>query len=753
MGKPREYHKSLPAAEVERVVIGACLMNDAFTAEFSQRLKPEMFTVPEHAKMFDAIAHLFRGGMGIDGPKVDKAILLQDAERYHLRAPRGESGTPDLGEYLQECIDSYQNADQARGYAKRIMIRHGAECAQAPIAEALASLQNGIAVNAIDSRMWAEDASRKLYRALELLKGGESGDGAPMGDRPAPQMVATRLPDTPEHWLALDDMLPRPIADFIRDTCLSVEVPMEFGFATWLGMVSGVLSMSHWVEVTNTFRVPPNLWFICGLPSGAGKGPVINAITQPLTNFLSHRIESRRKATNLKLSAALNLVEMRVEAAKQKRRRLVKMVSDDAVVDAEAHVKDMEANAYELAQAEEIKATIGNKMKMPRLNTISPTLDKIPHIAAVNPGGVVISMNEEAAILENALSFSNAGRGGLMSLTALLNAYTGGPYTGDRVDSEREVILNSMSIAMVLGTQPATFDALFCANEQFLNSGLLWRFLVCFPKWNGKSGVKKWVPPDVRQQYFMRMEDMFGQLSDYDFVEFDSRIYRGEEATEGEPPRRPIYVPFSPEGMAYHEAQLAKFIPQGKPYQPLARWESIINKSELAVVKLALVFHFAWKSSVKDAEASMISAESVRRAWATYHFFFDHAMRTYVEANVNCSALAHRAEQLLNAMRDHPSGKHKEWNQNELRALCQRDKKAVLLRSIDGPTLNRLIEHLERMFLIESDYVQQLIEHKAKARGGRLKAQTWRLTVEGRNYDTKNIGTRMAAVEDPNGKV
>lgn len=181
------------------------------------------------------------------------------------------------------------------------------------------------------------------------------------------------------------------------------------------------------------------------------KSPVISLIKKPYVEYINEWNENN-KIEIFKCQAEKKLLESQLEVLEKKK----------------------DVTAHEIA---DLQTKISN---LPTSEFRRIVIDDITPEALVNQlriNGTLLMMSDEAGMLEN---FGGRYSNGTPNLDLMLKSWNGETYISDRA-IRGSIILNRPYMSICLACQPYVFDKII-SNTAFLGSGLVARFVYCFPK-------------------------------------------------------------------------------------------------------------------------------------------------------------------------------------------------------------------------------------------------------------------------------
>lgn len=231
------------------------------------------------------------------------------------------------------------------------------------------------------------------------------------------------------------------------------------------------------------------------------KSPVISMVKRPYVQF-SQDWNEKNKQDIFKMQAERNILVNQLNALEKK---------DDVT-------------AEEIA---ELQTKLSN---IPQSNFRRIVVDDITPESLVHQleeNGTLMMISDEAGMLGN---FSGRYSNNIPNLDLLLKSWNGETYISDRA-SRGTIVLKKPYMSICLACQPYVFDNMI-NNTAFRGSGLIARFVYCFPKSN--IGTRRYdtqpVPEDVSENYKRLVYKMLGTKFTYHdekelYMHFDKNAY------------------------------------------------------------------------------------------------------------------------------------------------------------------------------------------------------------------------------------
>ncbi len=189
------------------------------------------------------------------------------------------------------------------------------------------------------------------------------------------------------------------------------------------------------------------------------KSPVISMVKRPFVQF-SYDWNEGHKTEIYKNMAERKMLENQISA-------LEKNENADSDEIAELHTKlcDMDVNSFRRIVVDDI------------------TPESL--VSQLEQNGTLLMISDEAGMLGN---FSGRYSNNIPNLDLLLKSWNGETYISDRATRE-SIVLKNPYLSISLACQPYVFDSIM-NNAAFRGSGLVARFVYCFPKSN--IGTRKY---------------------------------------------------------------------------------------------------------------------------------------------------------------------------------------------------------------------------------------------------------------------
>jgi hypothetical protein len=374
-----------------------------------------------------------------------------------------------------------------------------------------------------------------------------------------------------------------PLATYVGDLAAAKDGPPDYLALALLTTAAGVIGGARAVQLRHNWIAPCILWgLLVGNPS-TGK-------SQPLEVL-------KRAVRAIEPDDAPDFSE--VHRAWQTAAATAKEVETRWLVDVKAAVKD-----DHLAPLRPSEADIPSEPLRPRILIGSATVEKLGHMFAAFPRGLMLHMDEGAAW------FGNFGKyGGDGDAAFFLSAFDGIGTTVDRVREGGSVAPDRALLSACVGIQPERLNELLLNGRS--DDGLVGRFLPVWPD----PVAPMWNTPQVDEG---RLEGLLRRL----------RALKPSDLS-GRPV--PVVMPLTPEAEALfatwwteakHKAQGASGLLAG-----------FLGKGLGVAGRLALVIELLTWAATGGPEPTSVSALSVAAALTLFEdYFAPMAGRVYGDA-------------------------------------------------------------------------------------------------------------------------
>ena len=379
-------------------------------------------------------------------------------------------------------------------------------------------------------------------------------------------------------------LLPGVLGEMAAAVSKHTQTPPAAAVSVLLGVLATCCHRRWEVEVKPGYRETLSLWTMVCLPSGAGKSPLMGPLTRPLS--LWERDERER----LQEEMASNQ-EQRDVAEKR-----IKRLKDQAA--------DADADKRKTIQKEietERKA-MPPEIRMPRLFTSDATVETAQQLL-VDHGERIAVISDEGGVFQ---IMAGAYSGGLASVDAYLQGYSGSPLRVDR--GSRSAHVDRPAVSFVLAIQPLIM-AEAGRNKRFRHSGLMGRFLYFMPENTvGRRDVRRSdpIPDTVRGAYEGLIRRL---LSDRQAEQADKQA----DVLSFTPDALEVWFDFMAELEGRHGA--------GRELEHIQEWTSKLGGN---VARIAALLHLA-----DGPNTTLVGVEYVRMAVELGRLLIQHALAAF----------------------------------------------------------------------------------------------------------------------------
>lgn len=220
------------------------------------------------------------------------------------------------------------------------------------------------------------------------------------------------------------------------------------------------------------------------------KSPVISMVKRPYIQF-AHDWNESNKQDIFKSQAEYKLLEGKLEALEKK-----KDVTAEEIAKLQTEISNIPLSSFRRIVVDDI------------------TPESLVHQLEEN--GTLLMISDEAGMLGN---FSGRYSNNVPNLDLLLKSWNGEPYISDRA-TRRSIVLKKPYMSICLACQPYVFDSMI-NNSAFRGSGLIARFLYCFPVSN--IGTRKYDTQAVPEAVAVNYKDLVYKLLGTKFTYHDEK--------------------------------------------------------------------------------------------------------------------------------------------------------------------------------------------------------------------------------------
>ena len=269
------------------------------------------------------------------------------------------------------------------------------------------------------------------------------------------------------------DLLGENLARFVEAAATSLQTAADLIAFSVLGTVSTATGGRVAVHIKPQWNETTALWLAAFADSSERKTPALEIAATPLRVVESDLIEEARPHVEA------DAQEIRITTAAMKRAEDAaaapsKATTPKAIADAE-HAR--ETARREAAEARDRLTELGDGRSLPRLLVRDITLEALGKVMTSQDGRIG-SLASEGGLLKVAAGLY--GSNGQANTDLMLEAYSGGPYTIDRVGRPGSHLERTF-LALALIVQPGIMAGIEKRNPEFRQNGLLGRFLYARP--------------------------------------------------------------------------------------------------------------------------------------------------------------------------------------------------------------------------------------------------------------------------------
>ena len=287
------------------------------------------------------------------------------------------------------------------------------------------------------------------------------------------------------------DLLPGWLGEYADAVSRNTQTPQGLSVMMSLGIVATCIQKRFEVcPYGDDYREPLSLWTATAMPPASRKTAVVNALTGPLVEWESHKLEDMKsKIADIETKRAVNqkaIERLQNEAAKSK-----SSAERGGLID----------------EINQLKAETPEELLAPRLWTGDVTPERLQNLMAEH-GARMGLISDEGGIFEIMAGLYSDGRA---NIDVFLQSHAGKDIRVDR--GQRTVCLNKPALSFALAVQPEVLCDFGRGNKRrFRGIGALARFLYCIPKSNiGSRDIRdrRSIPETVKRRY---REEIFNLL-------------------------------------------------------------------------------------------------------------------------------------------------------------------------------------------------------------------------------------------------
>jgi 5S rRNA maturation endonuclease (ribonuclease M5) len=282
-----------------------------------------------------------------------------------------------------------------------------------------------------------------------------------------------------------------PLAQFVRATAEALQVPNDMVAFACLATISTTTGGRRKVQVKHNWTESTALYLTCLADSSEKKTPALNAAADPLRAIETELIEQARPAVEETAQ------EIRITTAAMDKAEKAAGGSGD---------KDARDKAQAEAEGARLKLLeLGDTPSLPVILVRDITLEALA-LRMAEQKGRLGSLASEGGLFKIAAGLY--GNNGKANTDLLLEGYTGGPYSIERV-GRQDRRMGSTFLALGMIVQPGMVAGLEKKNPEFRQSGFLGRFLYAKPAPTDYDTFETpEVPDEVVEDYERRIRDL-----------------------------------------------------------------------------------------------------------------------------------------------------------------------------------------------------------------------------------------------------
>jgi len=266
------------------------------------------------------------------------------------------------------------------------------------------------------------------------------------------------------------DLLGESLARFVTAAATSLQTAPDLIAFSVLGTLSVATGGQVRVHIKPQWTESTALWLAAFADSSERKTPALDIAAAPLRAVEADLVEEARPHVEA------DAQEIRITTAAMKRAEDAaaaptnRAITPKQLADAEGA---REAAKRDAAEARDRLTELGDGRSLPRLLVRDITLEALGKVMT-SQGGRIGSLASEGGLLKVAAGLYSSN--GQANTDLMLEAYSGGPYTIDRVGRPGSHLERTF-LALALIVQPGIMAGLEKRNPEFRQNGLLGRFL------------------------------------------------------------------------------------------------------------------------------------------------------------------------------------------------------------------------------------------------------------------------------------
>lgn len=377
-----------------------------------------------------------------------------------------------------------------------------------------------------------------------------------------------------------------PLAPFVSATAAALQVPNDMVAFACLATISTTTGGRRKVKVKHNWTESTALYLTCLADSSEKKTPALNAAADALRAIETELIEQARPAVEetaqeIRITtAAMDKAEKTAGGSSDSGAR------DDAKADAET--------------ARDKLLELGDAPSLPVILVRDITLEALA-LRMAEQKGRLGSLASEGGLFKIAAGLY--GNNGKANTDLLLEGYTGGPYSIERVGrQDRRMPSTFLALGMIV--QPGMVAGLEKKNPEFRQSGFLGRFLYAKPAPTDYDTFDTpEVPDEIVEDYEKRIRDLV------------ERVWNTSEV---------VVMNLSSQARTEFGAFYDRFGQRRKPggdLHDIADWAGKLRGQLIRIAACITLY--------ENPDATEITLERVREAIAMCPYFIAHARAVF----------------------------------------------------------------------------------------------------------------------------
>lgn len=266
--------------------------------------------------------------------------------------------------------------------------------------------------------------------------------------------------------------LPPIIGDMAQAIATTTSTDVAMAGTSILSAVSYCFSGVYRMSAKRDHTEPLVLYSLTVAEPSFKKSPVISLVKRPYATF-AHDWNENNKQDIFKSQAERKLLESKMLALEKK-----DDVTAEEIAKLQTEISNIPASSFRRIAVDDV------------------TPESLVRLLEEN--GTLLMISDEAGMLGN---FSGRYSNNVPNIDLLLKCWNGETFISDRA-TRSSIVLKKPYMSVCLACQPYVFDSMI-NNTAFRGSGLIARFLYCFPKSN--IGTRKYdtqaVPETVIENY------------------------------------------------------------------------------------------------------------------------------------------------------------------------------------------------------------------------------------------------------------